>query len=267
MNRLLNRRQQGDLGEASAIDWLTRHGATVSAPLGHSPNYDLIAEIEGRILRIQVKTSIFRRPTPNGHERWEVSVRTNGGNQSWSGVAKQFDPTRIDALFVLVGDGRRWLIPASAVEGTTNLRLGGRRYSEFEVERTDPILELVYGTAAGVEASGSRIAPPIPGERRSGRAGLDCKSSASLLSEFESHLPHISASGEGKPEHKLGRTGQAIIRESRQMTFPLKPFTEAGLEIGDRLRFRAEGSGRVLIERIEELQPELVSCLDAACNQ
>jgi len=35
--RLINRRRQGDLGEASAIDWLTRQGATVWAPLGHSP--------------------------------------------------------------------------------------------------------------------------------------------------------------------------------------------------------------------------------------
>ena len=41
--RLINRRQQGDLGEASAIDWLTRVGATVSVQLGHSPDYDLIA--------------------------------------------------------------------------------------------------------------------------------------------------------------------------------------------------------------------------------
>jgi hypothetical protein len=38
VDRLINRRQQGDLGEVSAIEWLTRQGATVSAPLGHSPD-------------------------------------------------------------------------------------------------------------------------------------------------------------------------------------------------------------------------------------
>jgi hypothetical protein len=48
------------------------------------------------------------------------------------------------------------------------------------------------------------------------------------------------------------------------MTLPLKPFTEAGLEVGDRLRFRADGSGRVVIERIEHLQPGLISLLDTA---
>src|SRR5688572_27954782 len=48
--RLINRRQQGDLGEASAIDWLTRGGAGVWAPLGHSPDADLLAEVGGRHL-------------------------------------------------------------------------------------------------------------------------------------------------------------------------------------------------------------------------
>ena len=47
MHRLINRRLQGDLGEASAIEWLTRQGATVSLPVGHSPDYDLIAESTG----------------------------------------------------------------------------------------------------------------------------------------------------------------------------------------------------------------------------
>ncbi len=58
-------------------------------------------------------------------------------------------------------------------------------------------------------------------------------------------------------ERQLGRAGQAIIREKRQMTLPAKPFSDAGLEIGDRLRFRADGRGRIVIERIEDIQPEL----------
>jgi hypothetical protein len=257
--RLITRRQQGDLGEASAIEWLTRQGATVSAPLGHGPDYDLVAGIGGRLVRVQVKTSTRSEATPEGDERWSVSIRTNGGNQSWSGVTKQFDSTKADVLFVLVGDGRRWFIPASALEGTTGLRLGGRKYSEFEIEPTGAILSLVYTTTDEVELTGSRIDHPAPGERRRGRVGPDCKSGASLLSGFESHLPHSVASG-GKTrgyERKLGRAGQAIIRAKRQMTMPLKPFREAGLEIGNRLRFRADGPGRIVIERIRDIQPEL----------
>jgi hypothetical protein len=35
------------------------------------------------------------------------------------------------------------------------------------------------------------------------------------------------------------------------MTMPHVPFAEAGLQIGDRLRFRADGPGRLVGERIE----------------
>jgi len=49
----------------------------------------------------------------------------------------------------------------------------------------------------------------------------------------------------------LGRSGQAIVRGKRQMTIPAKPYAEAGLDAGDRIRFRADGSGRIILERIE----------------
>ena len=73
------------MGEASAIEWLTRMGASVLVPFGHSPDYDLVAEVEGRLLRIQVKTSTFVDRTPNGHRRWQVQIATNGGNQAPNG--------------------------------------------------------------------------------------------------------------------------------------------------------------------------------------
>ena len=145
--RLINRRQQGDLGEASAVEWLTRQGAGVWLPAGNSPDADLVADWEGRLLRIQVKTSTYRIQTPSGEQRWAVSVCTNGGNQSWNRLAKEFDPTRCDALFALTGDGRRWFMPATAIEAARRVTLGGTRYSEFEIERTSPLEPLVYGPA------------------------------------------------------------------------------------------------------------------------
>lgn len=55
--RSINRRVQGDLGEASAIEWLTSKGALVWLPVGHSPDVDLMADLDQRLLRVQVKTS------------------------------------------------------------------------------------------------------------------------------------------------------------------------------------------------------------------
>ena len=68
--RLINRRQQGDLGEASAIEWLTSKGYLVWTPLGHSPDVDLLAQSDDRLMRVQVKTTTCTQRTSTGEERW-----------------------------------------------------------------------------------------------------------------------------------------------------------------------------------------------------
>ncbi len=247
--RLINRSRQGDLGEASAIEWLTSKGATVWVPLGHSPDVDLIAEVEGRLLRVQVKTTTQRESTPDGHERWGASVATNGGNQSWTRVAKRFDAARVDFLFVLVGDGRRWFIPSAAVESTVGLKLAGRKYSEFEIESAGPILEAVYGA----DSTRSRIDGPERGSAGVGEPGRSVKSVATHEWVRFPPPPLAESCEQTKPpyERKLGRAGQAIVRSKRQMTLPATPYTEAGLSVGDRVRFRADGPGRIVLERID----------------
>jgi hypothetical protein len=106
-------RRQGDLGEAAAIQSLTSIGAVVSFPLFHSPDYDLVADLGGGLLRIQVKTSGCRH---NSIDHFAVQLATSGGNQSWNRVVKEFDPARFDFLYVLVQGGRQWFIPSSEIE-------------------------------------------------------------------------------------------------------------------------------------------------------
>jgi PD-(D/E)XK endonuclease len=142
-------RTQGDLGEASAIEWLTRQGAVVCKPLFHSPHFDLVAEMAGRLVRIEVKTTI--RPTPAGN--WHAMICTRGGNQSWSGTTKRFDPQKCDFVFVVTGDGRRWFIPATRIEASTAIVLGCRKYAEFEIEPTGPLPARTPPKAASTIAS------------------------------------------------------------------------------------------------------------------
>jgi hypothetical protein len=112
------------------MEWLVSVGAALYMPFGHSPDVDIVADIDDRLLRVQVKTcGLFIK------RRWQVSLVTRGGNQSWSGIVKQFSPQRADYLFVHVADGRRWLIPATEVAGGTGILLGGPKYAAFEVER------------------------------------------------------------------------------------------------------------------------------------
>jgi hypothetical protein len=56
---------------------------------------------------------------------------------------KLFTAERCDWLFVVVADGRRWLIPASAVEGGTKVALGGPKYAEYEVEPGRPLTAML----------------------------------------------------------------------------------------------------------------------------
>jgi hypothetical protein len=134
MPRGFHPRTQGDFGELSAITWLTCAGADVSTPLFHSPYYDLIADFDGTLLRVEVKTSSCRR---NG--RFELTLATRGGNQSWSGLSKRLDRQRCDYVFAHVGDGRRWFIPVEALGGTSGLLLGGPKYAEYEIESGAPL--------------------------------------------------------------------------------------------------------------------------------
>ena len=129
-------RRQGDLGELSAMEWLGSPGYAVFYPIGHSPDCDLIVDDGCALQRVQVKTTTRWR-----NRRWEVMSCTRGGNQSWSGLVKRFSSDRCDWLFVLVGDGRRWFIPADVVEGGSGLLLGGPKYSAYEVEPGRPLTE------------------------------------------------------------------------------------------------------------------------------
>ena len=116
------------------MQWLISQRAKVSLPYWHSPDWDLIADFRGALVRVQSKTSRCFR---NG--RWEVTTCTRGGNQSWNGVVKQLDPNDYDYLFVTVADGRRWFIPARRIGGGNGLLLGGPKYEIYEVESGPPM--------------------------------------------------------------------------------------------------------------------------------
>jgi hypothetical protein len=122
-------RGQGDKGERSAMLWLGAHGAAVFMPVFRSPDFDLIADWGTGLIRVQAKTS---NCFING--RWDITLCTRGGNRSWNGLVKYLDPSYYDYLFVLVGDGRRWFVPAAEVGGTSGIRLGGPKYADFEIE-------------------------------------------------------------------------------------------------------------------------------------
>ena len=255
--RLISRRCQGDIGEASAIEWLLSRGATVAIPFGHSPDFDLLADLDGSILRIQVKTTTQSVRTPKGDARSPVALATSGGNQSWTGIVKRMDGSRFEFLFVLTGDGRRWLIPAHSLEARNAITLGGPKYAEYEIEPGRPIDALVHG-------DGSSIESPRPGGVSKRSTDGACKASgsafagsnpASPITKLASDIqPPVATGDPVKPtnyERKPGQRGEAVINQKRRLTIPQRPFFEAGFQNGGRVRVRAEAPGRLVVEQIE----------------
>jgi hypothetical protein len=236
--RAVNRRVQGDIGELSAMEWISRQGAVVWTPAGHSPDVDLVAQVDDGFIRIQVKTSTQRVATSDGQERWNVAIATMGGNRSWSGLTKRFDPTVVDYLFALVGDGKRWLIPATVIEGARQITLGGAKYSEFEIEATASLEAVIYP-----DDDTNRICVSPLGECQSGQ--MDSAVNRAATPTQVRILPPPSTT----------TSRQILLRPKRQATFPKAPCEEAGIAAGDRLRVKVDGPGRLLFERIDGEPP------------
>lgn len=221
------------------MEWLANQGAHIFIPVGHSPNVDLIADIGDRLLRVEVKTTTcFRRG------RWAVLISTRGGNQSWTGLVKYFDPDRCDYLFVHVGDGRRWFIPTRRLESRAGLNLGGQKYSEFEIEPGRPLAP--------------KQAPPVlesktPGEYPSGQRGGAVNAMAMPSQVRILPPPSIGAKRSngvtGSPQEV--RVGRARIWGKGQITIPAGPRQAAGLRVGDDLYVEASDDGTLLVTPIE----------------
>jgi bifunctional DNA-binding transcriptional regulator/antitoxin component of YhaV-PrlF toxin-antitoxin module len=58
------------------------------------------------------------------------------------------------------------------------------------------------------------------------------------------------------------RLGQTRVSAKHQVTIPVQALRSAGLEPGDVLRVQADGAGRVLLTRVDELVDRYSGCLD-----
>jgi bifunctional DNA-binding transcriptional regulator/antitoxin component of YhaV-PrlF toxin-antitoxin module len=66
-----------------------------------------------------------------------------------------------------------------------------------------------------------------------------------------------------KPQGKARRgAGRSRVSGKHQITIPIGAFSEAGLREGDVVRVQAQGRGRVLIARMDDLVDEYAGCLN-----
>ena len=60
---------------------------------------------------------------------------------------------------------------------------------------------------------------------------------------------------------KVRRRGTSTISSKHQVTIPIDALEAAGLEVGERLVARAEGPGRVVLERERDVLAEFAGAL------
>lgn len=129
----MNWRKRGDAGVGLAIAYFATRGYTVSIPLTDSQDYDLVADIDGTLSRVQVRTVSCLDHT----RKYQVNLVVKGGNRSGTGKIKVFDQTRVELLIVCTDDGSMYCIPSSEIKGKTTLSVGGQLRKEFLVSNRD----------------------------------------------------------------------------------------------------------------------------------
>jgi len=84
----------GDVGELEALVAFTRAGFDVSKPLTSNTKYDLIADYDGKLFKVQVKT-ITTEEEDTG--RLIFALRTTEGNH---GVSRPYTTDDADVIFI-----------------------------------------------------------------------------------------------------------------------------------------------------------------------
>jgi hypothetical protein len=129
IQRYSNPRKQGDAGMGVAIGWFATQGFTVCVPLTDSQPYDLVVENGEGLKKVFVRTTtqVSRR----GSGIYNCGLRTQGGNKSQFKI-KEFDPNCADLVFIVCGDGSKFLLPSCEVTTKTMISLG-EKYARFKV--------------------------------------------------------------------------------------------------------------------------------------
>lgn len=90
---MLNSHQNGSVSESIVLANLYRLGHAVSVPMVSDEPYDLVPEVDGELLKLQVKT-MFKREGQNG-TRYRVELRPRG-----RGSKARYSEENVDAFAI-----------------------------------------------------------------------------------------------------------------------------------------------------------------------
>ena len=113
----LSSKQKGNLTELQCITAFCELGYQVSIPYGENSRYDFIADINGKLIRVQVKTSSIK----DEGKSFEFSCRSTRVNTQGS-LSRTYTAEEID-YFCTYFNNKCYLIPVSECSRSKKLRL------------------------------------------------------------------------------------------------------------------------------------------------
>lgn len=102
----LSAKEKGNLTELQCITAFYELGYQVSIPYGENSRYDFIADVNGKLIRVQVKTSNLKRGTQGAISFATVSTRIN----STQNITRRYTKNEID-YFATYWNNQCYLIP------------------------------------------------------------------------------------------------------------------------------------------------------------
>lgn len=119
---------QGNVGLGKAIEYFTSKSIPISIPLNDTQKYDLVIDMNSKLYRVSVKTSVHK----NKSGSYEVLLKNCGGASGRS-ISRPFDNVTCDYVFVLLGNNKTYLIPSDKIESKCSITIGNK-YTEYEVK-------------------------------------------------------------------------------------------------------------------------------------
>lgn len=114
----LNAKQKGNLTELQCLTAFYEQGCHVSLPYGENSRYDMIVDIDGKLLRVQVKTSSLKNK--DDENAIVFSCRSTRVN-SHGCVNNKYTPDEID-YFATFWKNQCYLIPVTECSVEKTLR-------------------------------------------------------------------------------------------------------------------------------------------------
>lgn len=113
---------RGNIGVGAAIAFASSKGWSVSVPLTDTQRYDVVFDIDGKLCRVQVKTTVSKSKEGS----WVVQLKNTSIRKTSPTKIKLFNAADVEYLFILTGEGDRFFIPSSEVIAKNGLTISGR---------------------------------------------------------------------------------------------------------------------------------------------